>query len=355
MLACKTNGSHSSGRKLLLWMPINKELTAERIKNNIHRFGGDPHRITVLGESAGGGSVMHHITGDGGTAETLFDRAIIQSPGFLVQIDPNAVWKRTLATASNITGKAISNGKELAALDSDTLKKINLKAVAESPHSTYTYGPTPDGDYIPDMPGALLLQGRFDSKPSLLLGHIAHEGLQYIEPAVNTSEKLAERIEVIFETMSDKEREYLLMELYPPAPQKGLYETEQDRGVLLFKEAVFACNNLFMSAAKKEKTYNYRFEIAPATHAQDVPYTFYHWKEDVGLPNPQLAEEMQRLFAAFVSFGDPNKRSRVGTRWELYGDERTLATFGEDGVGVDRDELGERRCDYWQRLPFPAK
>jgi len=51
----------------------------------ISYLGGDPGSITVMGESAGASSIMHHITANGGTATPIFKRAIMQSVAFLPQ------------------------------------------------------------------------------------------------------------------------------------------------------------------------------------------------------------------------------------------------------------------------------
>ena len=55
----------------------------EWVQKYIHLFGGDKDEVTAMGVSAGGGSIMHLISGFGGHKDPMFKRAIPMSTGFV--------------------------------------------------------------------------------------------------------------------------------------------------------------------------------------------------------------------------------------------------------------------------------
>lgn len=62
---------------------LDQRMALEWVQENIHRFGGDPSRITVFGESGGAGAIARQITASGPGAHfptVPFQQAIFQSP-----------------------------------------------------------------------------------------------------------------------------------------------------------------------------------------------------------------------------------------------------------------------------------
>ncbi len=108
------------------------------MQEHITTFGGDPKRVTVLGQSAGAGSIMHQITALGGQeGRDLFQRAILQSPFFFpetatAQIEN--VFNRFLQAAG------VSSLAEARAASSETLRVASSKLVLGSEYGKFTFG-----------------------------------------------------------------------------------------------------------------------------------------------------------------------------------------------------------------------
>jgi carboxylesterase type B len=59
----------------------------EWINKHISLFGGDPAEVSLWGESAGAGSITHHLVAFDGVEKALFKRAVIESPAYDFHID----------------------------------------------------------------------------------------------------------------------------------------------------------------------------------------------------------------------------------------------------------------------------
>lgn len=138
-----------------------QRLALEWVQKYAHLFGGDRHRITIIGESAGGGSVLHQVTAFGGRGKAPFAAAISQSPAIPITANTSEIWQTTIAEASRITAAKITTVQQLRLLNSSALMQINQAAVFGSGYGLFTYGPLVDRLFVPALPGVLLLNGQF--------------------------------------------------------------------------------------------------------------------------------------------------------------------------------------------------
>eukprot|EP00607_Mallomonas_marina_P009782 CAMPEP_0182419058 /NCGR_PEP_ID=MMETSP1167-20130531/3448_1 /TAXON_ID=2988 /ORGANISM="Mallomonas Sp, Strain CCMP3275" /LENGTH=137 /DNA_ID=CAMNT_0024593649 /DNA_START=63 /DNA_END=473 /DNA_ORIENTATION=- len=57
---------------------LDQRLAITWIKQNIHKFGGNPDQITLIGQSAGAVSILYHLTSP--LSSGLFQQAVVMSP-----------------------------------------------------------------------------------------------------------------------------------------------------------------------------------------------------------------------------------------------------------------------------------
>ncbi|ORY67162.1 Alpha/Beta hydrolase protein [Pseudomassariella vexata] len=329
-----------------------QRMAMEWVQKYISRFGGDPNKLTVMGESAGASSILHHITGYGGAVSAPFQRAISQSPAFQFNINTTKTYDLTLDVASNVTEMTISSVEQLKSLDLATLQAINQRVVIQAMQGTFNYGIVTDGTYVPKTPQVLLLEGKFDHSVNVMASHMSNESIPFIPSSLTTAANIQAYLTSSLPQATPETIAYILQTVYPDVLD-GTYPwtTEFARAATIASEINFACSTNYLATAFANKTYNYVFSYPPGYHAADLPYIFFNGDTttaDDGLPvNETLAHALQDYIVAFVQTGKPQAEGLVD--FPEYGSEAAVLDFTYGGVVRGVDDLANPRCDWIQQ------
>lgn len=326
-----------------------QRLAIEWVRQYISLFGGDSERITVMGESAGGGSIMHQITAYGGNVSAPFQQAIAQSPGFLPIVSKN---QQEEIFQEFLTVLNVSTLEEARKLPSSALIEGNAAQIGLlSRYGTYTYGPVVDGSFVPDLPGRLFLQGAFDKDVKIMAGHTSNEGVLSADPRVADDTALAAFIRESFPDVQDSVVGRIISTLYPAVYDGSQpYRNGLDRTILIVSELIFTCNTYYLARAYENKTYNYQFSVPPALHAFDVPYTFYNGSSADPSFNATVAKALQEYLTSFAQDAVPSGEGLP--KFPLYGSSSMEMNLNISGISPITDPTANPRCLYWQKALY---
>lgn len=168
---------------------LDQVMALKWIQENIHSFGGNPKRVTIFGESAGGASVDLLILSP--LAKGLFNYAILQSGS------STCPWSWTKSKDPFHHGHFLE--KIGCDYNKDLLPCLQQKSSEEIIESQGFYDylllgsyypvPVVDGEFLPDEPHVLLSQGKFNHLDAVMFGCTKDEGTTFmygIEPDINT-------------------------------------------------------------------------------------------------------------------------------------------------------------------------
>ncbi|XP_065315724.1 acetylcholinesterase-like [Gordionus sp. m RMFG-2023] len=195
---------------------LDQLLAIKWLKRNIEHFGGDPERITLVGESAGASSIVYHLLSP--SSAPYFNRVILQSgaagnPWGLIErseaiqrafrlgqalgcdhdtyylnetktplksFEENEFLYRIDGPIKYESMQLDASRKLLKCLQSHNFENIlNKEPAVTSNAMDFPFAPVIDGDFVKAHPQYLLNMGLF-KKASVLLGSNLHEGTAFL-------------------------------------------------------------------------------------------------------------------------------------------------------------------------------
>jgi para-nitrobenzyl esterase len=340
------------------------------VQRHIAQFGGDPSRVTVFGESAGAGAIMHLLTTPG--IEALVRGAIVQSPGidFTQTADLSAV-----VAGAFMERAGVSTVDELRAVRCERIVEIQ-EAVAGDllfDVGTMVFHPVVDGDVVTSSPSVAIADGAAKGV-ALLIGYTADEMRLFPDPRADDLDEagLVSWVRTYLTSRMGRDPGDRvageLLRWYATSMSGTSRSRGSDHWAAIQTDGVMRQPVIRVADSRQGATATYVYQFAwqarradhdlGAFHAIELPFVFDTfdvdgWDAFVGVDaaGRALGRSMRSAWAAFAATSDPSGGD-FGT-WPRYDGASRQTMLLDERSGVVDDPLATSRA-WWADLWDPT-
>jgi para-nitrobenzyl esterase len=334
---------------------LDQQAALHWVQRNIRAFGGDPRKVTIAGESAGGLSVLAHVASPRGRG--LFAGAIVQSGA-------NALTQTPLEEAE-AAGEAFAANIGCASQTAACLRGVPLSIIqANDTVPLSGYPGVVDGEVLEQSIGTAVASGQFNRVP--IINGTNHDELRLFTAffelqgapvtAATYEAVIASTLGVSADVAAVVATQYPLSAYPSPAVAFSAVGTD----------ALHACPALKLDklASKFVPTFAYEFndDNAPqrylppvsfpygAAHASELQYLFDLPAAPIAgtlsAQQQRLAASMRRYWAHFAARGFPSSASEP--RWPRFeSHSQQMLSLIPPQPQVETDFAAEHHCAFW--------
>jgi para-nitrobenzyl esterase len=325
------------------------------VKENIEKFGGDPDRVMIFGESGGGAKVCMLLTSP--SSKGLFHSAVIESgPGIKVEEREAA----TKAAGVLLSELAITreNIAEIHKFPTDKILVAYFAATAKLAGQG-GFGPVIDPVILPDHP-FYPKAPMVSANVPIMVGWNKTESTAFSlgqdELWALDEEGLKKRVEIIAGTETEKLIK-LYRKIYPDMSPSSIYFHIASYSGMGSGSVTIAERKM---ALGKAPAYLYRFDwetpvlggklISP--HGLEMPFVFDNVNEGgIGLSGggaaaQKMADKLSEAWIAFAATGDPNTQKSGLPLWDPYDSQKRPTMIFDKESRVEFDPLKEQRIIF---------
>ncbi|KAF2115649.1 Alpha/Beta hydrolase protein [Lophiotrema nucula] len=323
------------------------------VQNHISAFGGDPTKVTIIGDSAGGGSVTAQLMWDGGEKYPPFRTAIAQYPWWQRYSSEEQLRNQYqyLLETTNCTNldcmKSLSEDK-LADATQATFERGRIEGAYG--YGTFFYGPYISRPAIQFLPSQAFAAGNF-SKVPLLTFHSPWEGFGFTPPNINET---GQAIDLLQQFPNAKKGFFQrFYELYPSEEFENTFWQRQT----WFSDFIVNCPTQVLASsfvAHGVPVWKMIFNAGSKKHGAASPFLFdLDWVvSERG--DAKISNVLKDWVVSFGVHGDPNAqswRSDDKRRWPVYGIKGDIVTINDTVVGTSSDGWFDdsERCRFWAK------